>query len=292
VLLHSWRTTLGTIRESAASLSGAASRLTGMAQEIGADARRSAEQTSATSNASSLVLGSVQSVAAATDQMSGAIAEIARNASGATGIARKAVDESVRAASIMRRLHGASAQIATVSELIARIAAQTNLLALNATIEAARAGEHGRGFAVVSHEVKALAQETDRATRGITEQLTTLRAETDAAVAALEGIHHIVEEISSTQATIASAVEEQTATTTEMSRSVAEAALGTRNIDGAISSLSESARAGLGRAEDTTAAAQELANLATTLSNIVGQFKVGTEHGSTGTHSSRVSVGA
>ena len=176
---------------------------------------------------------SVGSLASGSDQMAESISEIARGASDAAGVAGEAVG-------IVRDTNDAVVQLgassAGIGEVIAitEIAEQTNLLALNATIEAARAGERGKGFAVVASEVKELAQETARATADITRRIAAIQSDTERAVQAIGRITEIVDRISDTQTTIASAVEEQHATTSEISRAVSEAASGTQGIAAAI----------------------------------------------------------
>ncbi len=150
-------------------------------------------------------------------------------------------------------------------KVITQIAEQTNLLALNATIEAARAGEAGKGFAVVAGEVKDLAQETAKATEDITRQVEAIQAETTGAVDAIERISSIIDSISGYQTTIASAVEEQTATTNEMSRSVAEAATGSGEIAANITGVADAAQDSTRVLADLGAAVGELAQMAARL---------------------------
>jgi methyl-accepting chemotaxis protein len=172
------------------------------------------------------------------------------------------------------KLGDSSAEIATVIKLINGIAEQTNLLALNATIEAARAGEAGKGFAVVASEVKELAQETARATEDISQRVEAIQADTSGAVEAISRISTVIGEINDFQATIAASVEEQTATTNEMNRNVAEAAHGTQGIAAAISGLAAGTQETNQRVADAQRAAGELARMSGELQEAVGRFRV------------------
>ncbi|NYD99494.1 methyl-accepting chemotaxis protein [Kineosphaera limosa] len=172
----------------------------------------------------------MQTVTSGTGEMGEAIRSITVGAAEASGIAASAVQVADRTRATISKLGASSAQIGEVVRSITSIAEQTNLLALNATIEAARAGESGKGFAVVANEVKELARETGTATEDIGHRVEAIQADTDAAVAAISEISEIIARINDAQSTIASAVEEQTATTTEMSRNVAHAHRGATDI--------------------------------------------------------------
>ncbi|HEY0216542.1 MAG TPA: methyl-accepting chemotaxis protein [Cellulomonas sp.] len=208
----------------------------------GAEAARSTSaQAGAVAAAAEQVSRNVQTVAAGAEQMGASIREIAQNASRAAEVAAQATDAAATTNDRVARLGASSQEIGDVVKVITSIAEQTNLLALNATIEAARAGEAGKGFAVVAGEVKELAQETAKATEDIARRVEAIQGDTTGAVAAIGEIAHIIASINDYQLTIASAVEEQTATTTEMSRSVAEAATGAGEIAANIAGVAASA---------------------------------------------------
>jgi methyl-accepting chemotaxis protein len=204
-----------------------------------------------------------ESVSAASDEMNACIAEIATNVTEAAAVADTAVDTASRAGEVIGALSSASDEIGSVVELIQAIASQTNLLALNATIESARAGEAGKGFAVVAGEVKQLAAQTAQATTSITGRVADIQECTAAAAAAIGRIGEVVQRVSEIATTVASAIEEQTATTAEISRSitaVARAAGSTRTVTGESASASEA-----------------LSEMATSLNGLVTRFRVGAQ---------------
>jgi len=170
------------------------------------------------------------------------------------------------------KLGASSQEIGDVVKAITSIAEQTNLLALNATIEAARAGEAGKGFAVVASEVQELAQETARATEDISKRVEAIQADTAGAVEAISQITSVIAEINDFQATIAAAVEEQTATTNEMSRSVQEAAGGTTQIASNITGVATAADSTTQARTQTRTAVDELSRMAADLRSTVGRF--------------------
>src|SRR4051812_8732809 len=220
------------------------------------------------------VASSVDTVATGSRQMEAAIREISRNASDASRVAGQAVTVAETTTKTVGKLGDSSQEIATVIKLINGIAEQTNLLALNATIEAARAGEAGKGFAVVASEVKELAQETARATEDISRRVEAIQADTAGAVEAISQISTVIGEINGFQATIAAAVEEQTATTNEMNRNVAEAAHGTQGIAAAISGLAAGTGETNQRVDEAQAASADLARMSGDLQEAVSRFTV------------------
>ncbi|MET0396627.1 MAG: methyl-accepting chemotaxis protein, partial [Longimicrobiaceae bacterium] len=200
-------------------------------------ADESSAQSGIVATAAGQVSTNVQTVSAGSEQMGASIREIAQNAAEVSKVAGQAVTAADATTATVAKLGESSLEIASVVKVITSIAEQTNLLALNATIEAARAGEAGKGFAVVANEVKELAQETAKATEDIAKRVETIQADTEGAVRAIGEISSIIGLINDSQSTIAAAVEEQTATTTEMNRNVAEAATGTQGIAAAITGL-------------------------------------------------------
>ncbi|MGK5685077.1 methyl-accepting chemotaxis protein [Actinoplanes sp. URMC 104] len=268
------RSTVATIEASAASLSGASDRMTDTATQIAASAEETSVQAQAVSAAAEQVSRSVDSVSAGGEQMGASIREISQNAAEAARVAAEAVSVTAVTSSTMGKLGESSAEIGNVIKTITAIAEQTNLLALNATIEAARAGDAGKGFAVVASEVKDLAQETARATEDISKRVEAIQADTSGAVAAIEEISSVIERISDFQTTIASAVEQQTATTAEMNRSVTEAAHGTGEIAANISGVAEAAQMTSRGVTETQEATAELARMSAELRSVVSAFRI------------------
>ena len=183
----------------------------------------------------------VQSVASATEELSSSVNEISRQVQESARIASEAVDQARTTNDRVSELSKAAARIGDVVELINTIAGQTNLLALNATIEAARAGEAGRGFAVVASEVKALAEQTAKATGEIGQQIAGIQSATQDSVSAIREISGTIEKLSEISSTIAAAVEEQGAATQEISRNVQQAAQGTQEVSSNIADVQRGA---------------------------------------------------
>ena len=262
------------VGDSSTRLAAASQQLNAAAEGISHNARAAAGQADDVVASAGAVAASVDTVATGSSQMESAIREIAHNATEAARVAGQAVSVAESTTRTVGKLGDSSQEIATVIKLINGIAEQTNLLALNATIEAARAGEAGKGFAVVASEVKELAQETARATEDISQRVEAIQADTAGAVAAISQISTVIGEINDFQATIAAAVEEQTATTNEMNRNVAEAASGTQGIAAAISGLAAGTQETNQRVDDAQAASADLARMSGELQEAVSRFTV------------------
>ncbi|SDZ47116.1 methyl-accepting chemotaxis protein [Micromonospora pattaloongensis] len=267
------RQTVATIDESASSLAAASEQMTGTAAQIAASAEATSTQSEAVSAVAATISRSVDTVSAGAEEMGASIREISQNAAEAAQVAGEAVALASRTSATMNKLGESSSQIGNVIKTITAIAEQTNLLALNATIEAARAGEMGKGFAVVASEVKDLAQETARATEDISRRVEAIQVDTTGAVTAINEISHVIGRISDFQTTIASAVEEQTATTAEMNRSVSEAANGTGEIAGSINRVAQAAANTSAGIDETQEAASDLARMSTELKALVAGFR-------------------
>lgn len=265
---------------SAVALGAASSELSAVSTQMSAGADETAAQAGVVSAAAEQVSSNVSTVASAVEELGASISEIAGHASEATRVASRAVDAAETTNHTITKLGASSAEIGQVIEVITSIAEQTNLLALNATIEAARAGEAGKGFAVVANEVKELAKQTAVATEQIGTKIAAIQTDTSGAVEAIAEISEIIGRVADLQTTIAAAVEEQTATTNEISRSVTEAARGSSEIAENITSVAMAARATTDGATATQAAATTLSQVADDLQALVGQAKAAVERAS------------
>jgi len=262
------------VRDFAQRLAGSSAQLRGTAEAIAGNVEGVARQADVASASAGEVSHNVGTVASGSEQMQSAIREIAQSANAAAQVAGNAVGMAASTTETVGRLGSSSEEIASVVKVITSIAEQTNLLALNATIEAARAGEAGKGFAVVAGEVKELAQETARATEDIARRVTAIQSDTHGAVEAIGQISSVIAEINDFQMTIASAVEEQTATTNEMNRNVLEAANGSEGIAANVSGIAEAAAQTLSGVTVAQEAAGELADMGTQLEEAVARFRV------------------
>jgi methyl-accepting chemotaxis protein len=266
------RNLLAGIVLNATSLGAASEELSAVSKQMTANADETSTQANVVSAATEQVNRNIQTVATGTEEMSASIREIAKNASEAARVATSAVKVAETTNSVVGKLGESSADIGKMIKVITSIAQQTNLLALNATIEAARAGEAGKGFAVVANEVKELAKETAKATEDISQKIDTIQSDTRAAVVAIGQIGQIITQINEFQNTIASAVEEQTATTNEISRNVSDAARGSGEIAQNITGVARAAQGTSAGAGDTDRAASELSRMAAEMQRLVGQF--------------------
>jgi len=263
-----------TVGQNAQVLASAAEELNAVSQQMSASAEETATQADVVSKAAGQVSTSVSTVAASSEEMGASIKEIARNAAEAARVALSAVSAAETTNVTVHKLGDSGAEIGKVVKVITAIAAQTKLLAINATIEAARAGDAGKGFAVVANEVKELAKETAAATEEIGQKIEAIQGDTRSAVDAIAGIGSIIKKINEYQSTIASAVEEQSATTNEIDRSVSDVATSSSEIARNISGVAEAASHTSQGTADTQKAAAELTRMAAELQKMISRFAV------------------
>ena len=254
------------------TVSSASTELEASAGTLTATAVRAQELTTMVAAASEEASTNVQSVASATEEMTSSVNEISRQVQESARMANEAVDQARRTNDRVGELSKAAARIGDVVELINTIAGQTNLLALNATIEAARAGEAGRGFAVVASEVKALAEQTAKATGEIGQQISGIQAATQESVGAIKEISDTIGKLSEISSTIAAAVEEQGAATQEISRNVQQAAQGTQQVSSNITDVQRGASETGSASSQVLSSAQSLSTESNRLKLEVGKF--------------------
>jgi len=270
---NQFRSALDQIGSTTTALVAAAEELSRVSQQMSASAQETAAQANAVSAGSEQVSKNVQTVATGAEEMGASIKEIAKNTSDANRVATAAVRTAEQTNATIEKLGQSSAEIGEVIKVITSIAQQTNLLALNATIEAARAGEAGKGFAVVANEVKELAKETAKATEDISRKIEAIQGDTKGAVSAIHEIGGVIAKVNDISNTIASAVEEQSATTSEIGRNLGEAARGAQDIAHNVSGVAEAAASTSAGAAETQKSAQSLEQMAAQLQAAIGHFK-------------------
>ena len=262
------------IMRNATAVASSSEELSAVSMQMSSNAEETSAQAKVVSNAAVQVSANTQTVAAGVEEMSASIREISINTVEASTVAHKAVELAQKTNATMAKLSTSSMEIGNVLKVISSIAEQTNLLALNATIEAARAGELGKGFAVVANEVKELARQTAKATEEIGGNITAIQSDTQGALVSIEEISTIINKINDISGLIASAVEEQAATTGEMGRSVSEAATSSADIASNINSVASTAQSTSEGAANSQQAASQLAQIAGELQSLVMKFKV------------------
>jgi methyl-accepting chemotaxis protein len=267
------RATIRTLAGASAQLSARSGELQAASQSLSETTLRNSSKIELIDAAAGDVTAGVHAVAGGAEEMGAAIREIAMSAAEAATVASDAVQTATQAEHVMAKLDASSAQIGSVVKAITAIAEQTNLLALNATIEAARAGETGKGFAVVAGEVKDLAQETAKATEEISRRIEAIQVDTRVAVEAISGVGQVIGRINDYQNTIASAVEEQSATTNGMTSDLGRAASGTSQISSQLEEVVKLSNSTREAAQSTQAAADDLARISDDLNTTVSGFR-------------------
>lgn len=268
------RSMVGTITHGAHGIASAAEELNAVSAQLTTSATTVSSQSTSVATSATEVSQNISTFASGVEEMNASVGEISKNASQAASVAQEGVDASARAQKAMVSLEKSSSEIGEIVKLIAGIAEQTNLLALNATIEAARAGDAGRGFAVVAGEVKDLARKTAEATSDIRNRVGGIQNDTHEATAAIKQLSDISDRVSALQQSIASAVEEQSATTRELSGNIAQVSQGGADIAKNIVTVAEAAKAASAGASETLTSAKELSRLAAELQQVIQRFTI------------------
>ncbi|MDZ7639508.1 MAG: methyl-accepting chemotaxis protein [Bryobacterales bacterium] len=260
--------------QSAAALASSCEELTAVSQQMAGNAEETAVQANAVPAASEQVSKNVSSVAPTSKQMQASIGEIAKNTNESARVAKNPVSVAHSTNFTVTRLRESSQEVGNAIKAIASIAQQANIQMLNGTIEAAPVGEAGKGFAVVANEVKEQARQTAKATEDISQKIEAIQVDTKGAVKAIEEIGTIISQINDISDSIASAVEERTATANEIGRSVAKAAKGVGDIAKNIGGVAMAAKDTANGASDTQKASQELSPIAARLQAGISRFTV------------------
>ena len=268
------RAAIGAVATEAGRVATEAQGAEQLSAHIATAAEENAREAQTAATGAEEVAASTHTVAASAEELASAITEISRNVNEVSGITREADGKAVAASDEMAALGKAGAEIGSVVQLIRGIAEQTNLLALNATIEAARAGDAGRGFAVVASEVKTLARQTAEATVRIEQLVAGVQGRTVTAQGAISAVAEVVKRIAEIQTSIASAVEEQSATTKEITRAVNDVSVGVSEITRSVGGVSTAASAASRTAAEARAAASNLLAVSKELDAVVARFQV------------------
>ena len=270
------RAIVNTLKASAVSVrtvSGRCGDLNEISHRMQGNASVTSDLAGKTTEAAAIVSSNIQSLATAVDEFESSIREISGNTTNAVSVAQTAVNAADETTATVTKLGESSSEISNVIKVINSIAEQTNLLALNATIEAARAGEAGKGFAVVANEVKELAKQTSTATEDIIGHIETIQDDTQQAVTAINHVSQIIRDINESQNAIASAVEEQSAMTGEISRNISEVSNGSETIARNIAEVADAAVSTTAGSQETLHASGDIEDLASDLLKIVGDVE-------------------
>jgi len=272
-MVLSLQRTFREIGDNSNELNGTSGNLNSVSNKMQKHSADTASRADLVASGADKVSRNTQTVATGVEQLASSIREISSNATEAATVASSAVTAASNTNATVAKLGESSQEISNVVRVITSIAEQTNLLALNATIEAARAGESGKGFAVVANEVKELAKETAKATEEISQKIESIQVETQGAVNAIGQITEVINKISDFQNTIATAVEEQTATTSALGHSVEEAARGSSEIAQNIMGVADVAKGTSDTADDLQTVSHRLSEMSTRLQGTVRQFR-------------------